>query len=151
VETTSGIRLISDNDGMLAEGEMPSDGRPVLIVEDSENSAAMLEIALSAIPEVTVVMVPSALEAWRILSADGPSIRAIVTDLNMPRMDGFELIRRVRADGRLAGTPIMVISADTDPSTPRRIAQLGVSAYFAKPFSPAEVRRKLEQILNGTT
>jgi CheY-like chemotaxis protein len=151
VEATSGIRPIGDNSGMLAEGEMRSDGCPVLVVEDSENSAAMLEIALSGIPEVTVVLAPSALEAWRILSGGGPSIRAIVTDLNMPRMDGFELIRRVRADGRLAATPIMVISADTDPSTPRRVAQLGVSAYFAKPFSPAEVRRKLEQILNGTT
>ena len=91
------------------------------------------------------------MEAWRILSGQGSSIRAIVTDLNMPRMDGFELIRRVRSDGRLPGTPIVVVSADTDPATPRRIAQMGVDAYFAKPFSPAEVRRKLEQILNGTT
>ena len=130
---------------------MPSRGRPVLVVEDSENSAAMLEIALSNIPEVTVVLASSALEAWRILSGRGPAIRAIVTDLNMPRMDGFELIRRVRADGRLAATPIVVVSADTDPATPRRIAQLGVCAFFAKPFSPAEVRRKLEQILNGST
>jgi CheY-like chemotaxis protein len=64
---------------------------------------------------VTVVLTPSALEAWRILSGHGPSIRAIVTDLNMPRMDGFELIRRVRADGRLAAMPIVVVSADTDP------------------------------------
>ena len=136
---------------MVLEGEVPANRRPVLVVEDSENSAAMLEIALSAIPEVTVMLVPSALEAWRILTRHGASIRAIVTDLNMPRMDGFELIRRVRADGRLAATPIVVVSADTDPATPRRIAQLGVSAFFAKPFSPAEVRRKLEQILNATT
>jgi CheY-like chemotaxis protein len=111
----------------------------------------MLEIALSDIPAVTVVLASSALVAWRILERPGPPIRAIVTDLNMPRMDGFELIRRVRADGRLAATPIMVVSADTDPATPRRIAQLGVEAFFTKPFSPAEVRRKLEQILNGTT
>jgi CheY-like chemotaxis protein len=136
---------------MLSEGDMPSKGRPVLIVEDSENSAAMLEITLSRIPEVTVLLAPSALEAWRILNGQGPSIQAIVTDLNMPRMDGFELIRRVRTDGRLAAMPIVVVSADTDPATPRRIAQLGVNAFFAKPFSPAEVRRKLEQILNGTT
>jgi CheY-like chemotaxis protein len=136
---------------MLPEGDILSNGRPVLVVEDSENSAAMLEIALLDIPEVIVLLAPSALEAWRILNGQGPSIRAIVTDLNMPRMDGFELIRRVRADGRLAATPIVVVSADTDPSTPRRIAQLGVNAFFAKPFSPAEVRRKLEQILNGTT
>ena len=130
---------------------MPSNGQQVLVVEDSENSADMLEIALSDIPEVTVVLTRSASEAWRILTREGPSIQAIVTDLNMPRMDGFELIRRVRADGRLAALPIVVVSADTDPATPRRIEQLGVNAFFAKPFSPAEVRRKLEQILNGTT
>jgi CheY-like chemotaxis protein len=43
------------------------------------------------------------------------------------------------------------VSADTDPDTPERISQLGVSAFFAKPYSPAQVRRKLEQILNATT
>jgi len=151
VALTSGIRPISENNGMLREGNMLSHGRSVLVVEDSENNAAMLEIALSDIPEVTVLVAPSGLEAWRILSGHGASIGAIVTDLNMPHMDGFELIRRIRADGRLAATPVLVVSADTDPSTPRRVAQLGVSAFFAKPFSPAEVRRKLEQILNGTT
>ena len=75
----------------------------------------------------------------------------LVTDLNMPRVDGYELIRRVRADQRLSGMPIIVVSADTDPATPRRIAALGVEAFFPKPFSPALVRRKLEQILNGST
>ena len=151
VDRPSGIRLMGDNNGMVPEGDMPIIKRPVLVVEDSENNAAILEIALSGIPEVTVVLANSALEAWRILSGHVHSIRAIVTDLNMPRMDGFELIRRVRADGRLAATPIVVVSADTDPATPQRIAQLGVSAFFAKPYSPAQVRRKLEQILNGTS
>jgi CheY-like chemotaxis protein len=136
---------------MLPEGEIRSNERPVLVVDDSENNAAMLEIALSNIPEVTVVLASSAFEAWRILSGAGSSIRAIVTDLNMPRMDGFELIRRIRADRRLEATPIVVVSADTDPGTPERVSQMGVSAFFPKPFSPAQVRRKLEQILNGTT
>jgi CheY-like chemotaxis protein len=57
----------------------------------------------------------------------------------------------VRQDRRLSGTPIIVVSADTDPETPDRIAELGVNAFFAKPFSPAQVRRKLEQLLNATT
>ena len=74
-----------------------------------------------------------------------------MTDLNMPRMDGFELIRRVRQDRRLSRTPIIVVSADTDPATPGRIADLGVDAFFPKPFSPAQVRRRLEQLLNATT
>ena len=133
---------------------MPVEGengcrRGVLIVEDSENSAAMLEIAFSGIPDVSVLMAPSAVEALRILH-NGTAIQAIVTDLNMPRMDGYELIRRIREDRKLAATPIIVVSADTDPATPARIAALGVHAFFPKPFSPAQVRRKLEQILDGT-
>jgi len=140
---------MGDNSWMLPEGETPFIGRPVLVVEDSENNAAMLEIALSDIPEVTVLLASSAQEAWRMLSGSLHRFRAVVTDLNMPRMDGFELIQRIRSDGRLAATPIVVVSADTDPATPERIARLGVSAFFPKPFSPAQVRRKLEQILDG--
>ena len=123
----------------------------VLIVEDSENSAATLEIAFLGIPGIRVRMASSGLEALRILDGDGGGIRAIVTDLNMPRMDGFELIRRIRQNRKLNATPIIVVSADTDPQTPDRIAQLGVSAFFPKPYSPSQVRRKLEQILNATT
>jgi CheY-like chemotaxis protein len=129
---------------------MPTDGASVLIVEDSENSAATLEIAFLGIPGVSVLTACSGFEALRILD-NGAGVRAIVTDLNMPRMDGFELIRRVRQHDRLRATPIIVVSADTDPDTPDRISQLGVSAFFSKPYSPAQVRRKLEQILNATT
>src|SRR3954463_6335108 len=96
----------------------------VLSVEDSENSAATLEIAFLGIPGVTVRTVSSAVEALRILDGGGAEIRAVVTDLNMPRMDGFELIRRIRQDRKLSATPIIVVSADTDPGTPDRIAQL---------------------------
>jgi len=136
---------------MVENSRMPQRSRPILIVEDSENSAAMLEIALSSIPGISVRLVSSAFEALRILSSEGVPFEAIVTDLNMPRMDGFELIRRIRGDGKLSATPIIVVSADTDPETPERIARLGVSAYFTKPFSPAQVRRKVEQLLNVTT
>jgi CheY-like chemotaxis protein len=132
---------MTDNDNMPE--------RAVLIVEDSENSAAALEMALTGIPDVMVLLARSGVEALRILGG-GRAVEAIVTDLNMPRMDGFELIRRVREHRELAGTPIVVVSADTDPETPERVARLGVSAFFSKPYSPGAVRRKLEQILNGT-
>jgi CheY-like chemotaxis protein len=133
---------------------MPSEpgngnARAVLVVEDSENSAALLEIALMAIPGVVVLVAGSGEDAMRVLKSGNPQVEGIVTDLNMPRMDGFELIRRVRADGRTAKLPIIVVSADTDPATPSRIAELGVDAFFPKPFSPAQVRRKLEQLLDG--
>ena len=126
---------------------MPRGERTILIVEDSENSAATLEIALAGISGVSVLVAASAVEALCILrGADG--VRAIITDLNMPRMDGFELIRRIRVDPRFCATPIVVVSADTDPTTPHRVADLGACAFFPKPFSPAEVRRKVEEILD---
>ena len=120
----------------------------VLIVEDSENNAAMLEMAFLAIPDLRVLTAPSATAALRILEGGTETIDALVTDLNMPRLDGFELIRRLRASAAFRHLPVIVVSADTDPATPRRIAELGADAFFPKPFSPALVRRKLEQLLN---
>jgi len=121
----------------------------ILIVEDSENNSSVLEMAFLGIPDLRVVQAPSGVEALRILDAAATPVRAVITDLNMPRMDGFELIRRIRGDMRLRTTPIIVVSADTDPDTPQRVAALGVDAFFPKPFSPAQVRRTLELLLNG--
>ena len=141
---------MGENSGMPHE-RGNGGARAVLVVEDSENSAAMLEITFLGIPGVAVLLTPSGVEALRILHDGHTGVQAIVTDLNMPRMDGYELIRQVRSDRRLANLPIIVVSADTDPSTPARIAELGVDAFFPKPFSPAQVRRKLEQLLDGST
>ncbi len=85
--------------------------RSVLIVDDSENAAATLEIALLGIPGLSVTLASSGLEALRILGGPGKPVRVIFTDLNMPRMDGYELIRRVRGDERYSATPIVVVSA----------------------------------------
>jgi len=121
--------------------------RKVLIVEDVDTCAATLEIAFLAIPDITIVSVPSAGQALEILRHG--VVSALVTDLHMPRMDGFELIRTVRADRRFARLPVIVISGDTDPRTPERVRQLGADAFFSKPYSPAAVREKLEHLLDA--
>lgn len=139
-----------DNKKMTVAGNAEP-GCSVLLVDDSDNCAATMELALMGIPGLSVLRAPSAIEALRILNRQGSGVQAIITDLNMPRMDGFELIRRVREDGRISHVPIIVVSADTDPTTPERIAQMNVDAFFAKPYSPAQVRRKLEQLLHAST
>jgi CheY-like chemotaxis protein len=98
---------------------------------------------------LTVVAVSSAREALELLHHG--DVAALVTDLHMPWMDGFELVRRVRSDSSLAGLPVIVVSGDTDPRTPERVSQMGVNAFFSKPYSPAEVREKLEHLLNATS
>ena len=65
----------------------------------------------------------SAIEALLDLPVLKPQV--LLTDLRLPGVDGFELIRRVRSDEKLSGMPIIVVSADTDPATPERIAALG--------------------------
>jgi CheY-like chemotaxis protein len=118
----------------------------VLIVEDSDTSADTLEIALLSLPNVSVAHAASGRKAWQLIQNQG--VAAIVTDLHMPHMDGFELIERVRAAGGAARVPIIVISGDSDPGTPERVRRLGADAYFAKPYSPAAVRETLERLLH---
>jgi len=141
---------MAENKKMTAQVQ-PELIRHILLVEDSENSAATMELALLGIPGLSVLRAPSGVEALRILTEAGRDVQAIITDLNMPRMDGFELIQRIREDGRTSALPIIVVSADTDPGTPERVARMKVDAFFPKPFSPAQVRRKLEQLLDATT
>jgi DNA-binding response OmpR family regulator len=119
--------------------------RTILIVDDTHTCGDTLALALAAIPDFDVRMVTSAQEALRLM--DNLSLAAVVTDLHMPRIDGYELIQRLRAEPRFAAVPIVVISGDTDLDTPTRLRRLGADAYFTKPFSPNAVRRTLEHLL----
>ncbi len=121
----------------------------VLIVEDAETCASTLEIIFSSIRGLRVLTAASAEQAWDLIESQAQDIRAIVTDLHMPGMDGFELIDRVRADQVHAALPIVVITGSTDPHLSDRLRNRGVSAIFAKPYSPAVVREKLEQLLRN--
>ena len=121
--------------------------RTVLVVEDTDIGQDALELALARVPGVVVHMVMTAEEALAVL---GDNICALVTDLNLPRMDGFELIETVRSDPGRRQLPIMVISGNSDPDTPSRLVALGANAYFQKPFSPAEVRSRLEQLIHAS-
>jgi two-component system chemotaxis response regulator CheY len=87
-------------------------------------------------------------EAWRMVDGAG-DLGAIVTDLQMDGMDGFELIERVRAHARHSEVPIVVITGSSDPDAPKQVQRLGANAFFSKPYSPAQVREKLEQLLGG--
>jgi CheY-like chemotaxis protein len=121
--------------------------RLVLIVDDSASCAETLQIALEAIPGVAVEVSPNAQAAIASLRHNHANLAAVVTDLHMPQHDGFELIERLRAEPRFASLPILLISGDSDPHLPERALARGASAFFTKPYSPAEVRRKLEQLI----
>ncbi|MGA2711734.1 MAG: response regulator [Bryobacteraceae bacterium] len=128
----------------------------VLIVEDTETCAETLQIALELIPGVEVRSIHSPRAAIAILNERFNDIAAIVTDLNLDLNgnqsvgslgDGLDLIRLLRAEPRFARLPILLISGDSDPLLSERARAYGADAFFPKPYSPAAVRKKLEQLL----
>jgi DNA-binding response OmpR family regulator len=117
----------------------------VLIVEDSDLCRKALKMGLNKLTGFDVHAVESAEQALECLASR--DFCALLTDLRLPRMDGFELIETVRAQPRHARLPILVISGDGDPHTPARVRQLGANDYLQKPCSPSEVRAKLVPLI----
>jgi CheY-like chemotaxis protein len=119
----------------------------ILIVEDSEPCITTLEMALLGVGSLETRSVRTGQEALAVLS--NSPVRAIVTDLQLPSMDGFELIEQVRARSGRTSLPILVTSGDSDPGNSERLRRLGADAYFVKPYSPAALRRTLEKLLHA--
>jgi len=125
--------------------ELNSRGRVILVVDDSPDCVATLELALGALEDVAVRGASSAEEALAML--DCHRVAAVITDVQLPGLSGFELLARLRerVDGR--ALPVVVISADADPGAPAMALRMGADAFFAKPFSPSAVRRKVEELI----
>jgi CheY-like chemotaxis protein len=129
--------------------------RLVLIVEDNEICAETLQIALELIPGVEIRSIPGPLAAIAILNEPGSDVAAIITDLNLHWTEarnagignGLDLIRQLRTTPRFARLPILLISGDSNPRLAEHALAHGADAFFAKPYSPSAVRRKLEQLL----
>ena len=121
----------------------------VLIVEDDEN-VAPLEIALANINGLRVVILKNGRDAADFLRRNSTQLAAVITDLQLPYVDGFELIEIIRGQARYSDLPIVVLSGDNHPDTPERLRSLGANAFFPKPYSPSDVRHTLEDLLNGS-
>ena len=117
----------------------------VLIVEDSDDCSETLELAFLTLKDVRLIIVRSAEEALEHFATN--SVAALVTDIHLPGMDGLHLLAAVRALRLGTSVPAIVISGDSDPGTPARVLAAGADAFFSKPYSPAAVRRKLEELL----
>jgi two-component system chemotaxis response regulator CheY len=71
----------------------------------------------------------------------------VVSDLNMPNMNGFELLRSIRADEGLKGLPVLLVTAEAKKEDIITAAQIGASGYIVKPFTKATLEEKLNKII----
>ena len=116
-----------------------------LVVEDSQAMRQLLVVALTRIKRLRVVEADDGVDALRRLASGKFSI--IVTDINMPIMDGLKLVRRVRIDPVHKNVPVIVITTDGAEEDRERAFQLGANAYITKPIQAHELIAKVRELL----
>ena len=121
----------------------------ILVVEDSTSMRAFVRTALeeqpSTLGELTVVEAASGFDALRLLPR-GP-YALVISDINMPDINGLELVRFIRTSEQHQSTPVILISTQSSERDRQRGLALGADAYLAKPFTEEALRKlALEQL-----
>jgi two-component system chemotaxis response regulator CheY len=119
----------------------------VLVVDDSSTMRHMVmrALELSGAPLGQVLEAANGREALDALAANW--IDLVLTDINMPVMDGVEMLRAMRDSGLLATMPVVVISTEANDQRIHELRDMGVGAYLRKPFRPELLRATLEELL----
>ena len=116
-----------------------------LVVEDSPMMRQLLVFALSRVKHLRVTEADDGVDGLRKLAAGKFDI--ILTDINMPIMDGLKLVKRVRSDPTHKETPIIVITTEGSQEDRQRAMQLGANAYITKPIQAPQVIAKVKELL----
>lgn|ERR1700712_3019964 len=109
----------------------------VLTVDDSRTMRDMLRMALVA-AGYTVVQAEDGVHGLEVLAGSSPDV--IITDINMPRMDGFGFIQNVRGgEEKHRAVPILVLSTESDDAKKQRARAAGATGWIVKPFDPVKL------------
>ncbi|MFO0676051.1 MAG: response regulator [Polyangiaceae bacterium] len=116
-----------------------------LVVEDSPMMRQLIVMALSRLRNVRIVEADDGVDGLKKLA--GKKFDIILTDINMPIMDGLKLVKRVRTDPVHKGVPIVIITTEGAAEDRQRALSLGANAYITKPIQAQEVIAKVRELL----
>ncbi|MBN4054766.1 response regulator [Nitrospira defluvii] len=119
--------------------------KKILIVDDDPSVRQLICVTLRAFE---VIECFNGFEALGKVISEKPDL--ILLDIMMPKMNGFEVIRRLKADTTTARIPIVLLTARGDRNTLERSQQEGVITYIMKPFSPRSLARRVKEIMDET-
>lgn len=124
---------------------MNSDDLRILIVDDF---STMRRIVRNLLKEIGYTNCDEAEDGAVALSKlKSGNFNFVVSDLNMPNMNGFELLRNIRADAELKHLPVLLVTAEAKKEDIVTAAQMGASGYIVKPFTKATLEDKLSKIV----
>ncbi len=121
-----------------------TDAGMVLVAEDDEDIRELVAYRLEQ-AGYSVKAVADGQEALEALSEQRPAL--CVLDVMMPRLDGYELTRRIRADDATRDVPVILLTARIQEGDVARGFDAGADDYLAKPFSPQELRARVRAVL----
>ncbi len=125
---------------------VPPAGRSlrVLYIEDNPVNVALMRAILESRPDLALVTAPDGPAGLAAARAERPG--AILLDIQLPGMSGYEVLRELRNDPGLSGVPVIAVSADAMPHDVARGLAAGFSAYIAKPIRFGELMQRLDEI-----
>ncbi len=116
-----------------------------LVVEDSPMMRQLLVFALARLKNLRVTEADDGVDGLRKLASAKFDI--ILTDINMPIMDGLKLVKRIRSDETHKDVPIIIITTEGSTEDRQRAMALGASAYITKPIQAPQVIQKVKELL----
>jgi two-component system, chemotaxis family, chemotaxis protein CheY len=115
----------------------------ILTVDDSRTMRDMLRMALAEAGYI-VLQAEDGVHGLEVLQTAMPDV--IVTDINMPKMDGFGLIEAVRKDVRYRRVPILVLTTESDAAKKMRAKEAGATGWIVKPFEPSKLIAAIRRV-----
>ena len=115
----------------------------ILTVDDSRTMRDMLRMALVK-AGFNVVEAVDGEHGLEVLNAGGADV--IITDINMPKLDGFGFIEAVREDAAFRATPILVLTTESDPAKKDRARKAGATGWIVKPFHPDKLVEAIRRV-----
>ncbi len=133
--------------GLEAKRRLAGEARTrcVMVVDDSVTVRKVTSRLLER-QGMDVIVAKDGIEAIALLQERKPDV--MLLDIEMPRMDGFEVARQVRHDERLKDLPIIMISSRTGSKHKEHAAELGVSCFLGKPFQESELLATIDELVN---
>ncbi len=121
----------------------------ILIVDDSDTVRAVISktLKMSGLDLGELHTAANGQEGLDVLREQWVDL--VLTDINMPVMNGVEMIERMRADDDLAALPVVVISTEGSTTRIEELKAKGVRAYLRKPFTPEKLKEVIEDLLGG--
>ncbi|MEM9192471.1 MAG: response regulator [Myxococcota bacterium] len=117
-----------------------------LVVEDSPMMRQLLVFALARIKKLTVVEAEDGVDGLRKLAQN--QFDLVITDINMPIMDGLKLVKRIRTDEVHKEVPIIIITTEGSSEDRQRAMALGANAYITKPIQAPQVIAQVKGLLS---